>query len=364
MNEEKVTEKKVKKVKKEKVKELEGKRILVTGGTGSLGQTLVKRVLTGEMGKPAKITVFSRDEAKQHYMRLEYLHQKTATDDVIYRNSQDTLNFRIGDVRDYSALLAAMREVDVVFHAAALKQVPSCEYFPFEAVLTNIFGAENIVRAVRENNLPVEKIVGISTDKACKPINVMGMTKALQERILLEANRDCPKTIFTCVRYGNVIASRGSIVPLFVEQIRKKQTLTITLEEMTRFLLSLDRAVDTVFAAISMGKPGETFVPLVPAAKIIDLAWALMGEKKLPVVYTGIRPGEKVHEIMVSEEECFRTVERGDYYAILPVLPELREEKDFTPALTGEYSSKDKNVTVSQLRELLANASSEIAAFL
>jgi len=364
MNEEKVTEKKVKKVKKEKVKELEGKRILVTGGTGSLGQTLVKRVLTGEMGKPAKITVFSRDEAKQHYMRLEYLHQKTATDDVIYRNSQDTLNFRIGDVRDYSALLAAMREVDVVFHAAALKQVPSCEYFPFEAVLTNIFGAENIVRAVRENNLPVEKIVGISTDKACKPINVMGMTKALQERILLEANRDCPKTIFTCVRYGNVIASRGSIVPLFVEQIRKKQTLTITLEEMTRFLLSLDRAVDTVFAAISMGKPGETFVPLVPAAKIIDLAWALMGEKKLPVVYTGIRPGEKVHEIMVSEEECFRTVKRGDYYVILPVLPELRAEKDFVPALKGEYSSKDNNISIAELKKLLGGADEEIARFL
>jgi FlaA1/EpsC-like NDP-sugar epimerase len=184
----------------EKMKVLEGKRILVTGGTGSLGKTLVRRLLTGEMGKPAKITVFSRDEAKQHFMRLEYLHRETATDDVIYQNSQDLLNFRIGDVRDYPALLAAMRGADVVFHAAALKQVPSCEYFPFEAVMTNIFGAENVVRAIRENNLPVEKVVGISTDKACKPINVMGMTKALQERILIEANRDCPNTVLTCVR--------------------------------------------------------------------------------------------------------------------------------------------------------------------
>jgi UDP-glucose 4-epimerase len=192
----------------------------------------------------------------------------------------------------------------------------------------------------------------------------MGMTKALQERVLIEANRDCPNTNFMCVRYGNVIASRGSIVPLFVEQVRKNQPITITLEEMTRFLLSLNKAVDTVFAAISDGRRGETFVPKVAAAKITDLAKALMGDKDLPIVFTGIRPGEKVHEIMVSEEECFRTVERGDYYAILPVLPELREEKDFTPALTGEYSSKDKNVTVSQLRELLANASSEIAAFL
>ncbi len=336
----------------------------MTGGTGSLGQTLVGRILTGEMGRPAQITVFSRDEAKQHYMRLEFLHRKTATDEVIYQNSQDVLNFRIGDVRDYPALLAAMRETDVVFHAAALKQVPSCEYFPFEAVQTNIYGAQNVVRAIRENNLPVEKVVGISTDKACKPINVMGMTKALQERVLIEANRDCPNTRFMCVRYGNVIASRGSIVPLFVEQVRKNQPITITLEEMTRFLLSLNKAVDTVFAAISDGRRGETFVPKVAAAKITDLAKALMGDKDLPIVFTGIRPGEKVHEIMVSEEECFRTVERGDYYAILPVLPELREEKDFTPALAGEYSSKDKNITVSQLRELLANASSEIAAFL
>ncbi|MEP6847694.1 MAG: polysaccharide biosynthesis protein, partial [Acidobacteriota bacterium] len=176
------------------MKQLEGKRILVTGGTGSLGQTLINRLLTGEMGTPEKITVFSRDEAKQHYMRLEYLHREAATDDIIYQNSRQLLNFRIGDVRDPSSLLAAMREADAVFHAAALKQVPSCEYFPYEAVLTNIVGAANIARAVRENDLPVTDVIGISTDKACKPINVMGMTKALQERVLIEANRDCPKT--------------------------------------------------------------------------------------------------------------------------------------------------------------------------
>jgi FlaA1/EpsC-like NDP-sugar epimerase len=348
----------------EKMSDLEGKRILVTGGTGSLGQTLVRRILTGEMGKPAQITVFSRDEAKQHYMRLDYLHRKAATDDVIYQNSQDLLNFRIGDVRDYSSLLAAMRDVDVVFHAAALKQVPSCEYFPFEAVLTNIFGAQNVARAIRENNLPVKKVVGISTDKACKPINVMGMTKALQERVLIEANRDCPNTSFTCVRYGNVIASRGSIVPLFVEQIRQNQPVTVTLPEMTRFLLSLDRAVDTVFAAISNGKRGETFVPKVPAAKITDVAKALMGEKDLEIKFTGIRPGEKVHEIMVSEEECFRTIEREGFYVIMPVLPELRETEEFTPALTSEYSSKDANISVEELKTLLGNSSEEISRFI
>lgn len=348
----------------EKINYLDGKRILVTGGTGSLGQTLVHRLMTGEMGMPEQITVFSRDEAKQHYMRLDFMHRKTATDDIIYKNSKDLLNFRIGDVRDYSALLAAMRDVDVVFHAAALKQVPSCEYFPFEAVMTNIVGAENVARAVRENKLSVKKVVGISTDKACKPINVMGMTKALQERILLEANRDCADTEFTCVRYGNVIASRGSIVPLFVEQVKNKQPITITLEEMTRFLLSLDRAVDTVFAAISIGSAGETFVPKVPAAKIVDVARAIMGDADLPLNFTGIRPGEKIHEIMVSEEECFRTVERGDYYVILPVLPELRLIGDYTPALEGEYSSKNDNISVEELRGLLSSASGEIKRFL
>jgi FlaA1/EpsC-like NDP-sugar epimerase len=348
----------------ESVKPLENKRILVTGGTGSLGQTLVRRLLTGELGRPAKITVYSRDEAKQHYMRLDYMHRKAATDDVIYQNSQDLLTFRIGDVRDYAALTSALRDADVVFHAAALKQVPSCEYFPFEAVQTNIIGAANLVRAIRENDLNIEKVIGISTDKACKPINVMGMTKALQERVMIEANRDCGRTSFMCVRYGNVIASRGSIVPLFVEQVQKGQTLTVTLPEMTRFLLSLDRAVDTVFEAVAKGKRGQTFVPKVPAANIVDLAKAIMGEKEIPITYTGIRPGEKVHEIMVSEEECYRTIEQGDYYVILPVLPELRDAGEFVQALENEYSSRDNNISVSELRELLASASDEIKFFL
>lgn len=344
--------------------ELEGKRILVTGGTGSLGQTLVRRLLSGEMGKPAGITVFSRDEAKQHYMRLDFLNRETATDDVIYENSHNLLKFRIGDVRDYPALLTAMREADVVFHAAALKQVPSCEYFPFEAVQTNIGGAQNVARAVRENDLPVETVIGISTDKACKPINVMGMTKALQERILIEANRDSKKATFNCVRYGNVIASRGSIVPLFVEQIGKGQTLTITLPEMTRFLLSLDRAVDTVFEAIRADRRGCTFVPKVPAANIVDVAKALMGDREVPIVFTGIRPGEKIHEIMVSEEECFRTIEANGYYVILPVLPELRESDEVTTVLTSEYSSKDNNVSIAELKALLGGASIEIERFM
>lgn len=348
----------------EEIRSLENKRILVTGGTGSLGQTLVNRLLSGKEGLPSKVVVFSRDEAKQHYMRLDHLARKAATDDIIYQNSQDRLAFRIGDVRDISALSAALKDIDIVFHAAALKQVPSCEYFPYEAVKTNILGAENLVTAIRNGRTNVETVVGISTDKACKPINVMGMTKALQERILLEANRDLPDTRFMCVRYGNVIASRGSIVPLFVQQIKEGSSLTVTLPEMTRFLLSLDRAVDTVISAFKTGERGETFVPKVKAARITDVAKALMGDKDIPINYTGIRPGEKVHEIMVSEEECFRTVERGDYYIILPVLPELRNIGEIHPALSAEYSSKNDNIDLPELIDLLGSAGGEIEQFI
>lgn len=343
--------------------ELEGKRILVTGGTGSLGQALIRRVLTGELGNPAEIVVFSRDEAKQHYMRLDFMNRRAATDEVIYQNSLGLLKFRIGDVRDYSALLAAMRSVDVVFHAAALKQVPSCEYFPFEAVMTNICGAENVVRAIRENDLPTELVIGISTDKACKPINVMGMTKAVQERILVEANRESSRAKFNCVRYGNVIASRGSIVPLFVEQIKNGDPVTITMPDMTRFLLNLDRAVDAVFEAVKSGRRGCTFVPKVQSANITDVAKALMGERDSEIVYTGIRPGEKIHEIMVSEEECFRTLEANGYYIILPVLPELRDDNNFSSALKSEYSSKEDNISVTDLRTLLSGSILEIERF-
>jgi UDP-glucose 4-epimerase len=305
------------------------------------------------MGQPSKITVFSRDEAKQHYMRLGFKQRRVATDDILYRNSQELLTFRIGDVRDYSSVLSAVREADVVFNAAALKQVPACEYFPFQAVLTNIFGPQNIVRAIRENSTPVQLVVGVSTDKACKPINVMGMTKALQERILIEANLDCSQTRFVCVRYGNVIASRGSAIPLFLDQIRQGGPVTITMKEMTRFLLTLDRAVDIIFAAVRSARAGETYVPRVLSARIVDLAEVLINGRDIPIVYTGIRPGEKIHEIMISEEECYRTLEREGYYVIAPVLPELRAEPTGRPALTREYSSGDEPVSQSRLRAFL-----------
>lgn len=328
---------------------LRNKTILVTGGTGSLGKVLIRRLLSNEMGTPKKIIVLSRDEAKQHEMRISYLNSRAPTDEIIYNNFRRLLEFRIGDVRDYHSISAALQGVDFVFNAAALKQVPSCEYFPFEAVKTNIEGPENIVRAIRELKLPVHTVVGISTDKACKPVNVMGMTKALQERIFITANLDCPGTRFICVRYGNVLASRGSVIPLFHEQIRAGGPVTITTADMTRFLLSLDQAVDTIFAAVKGAFPGETYIPRVPSAKVTDIAKVLIGNRKIKTVITGIRPGEKIHEILVSEEEANRTITRKNYHVIQPILPEIERSGKKGPFLAREFSSADNVMTRSEL---------------
>ena len=336
------------------MKWFDGKRILITGGTGSLGKVLVRRLLSGEMGTPAKVIVFSRDEAKQHFMRVEYQNgPATATDEIIYHNFERLLEFWIGDVREFHSVASAVREADVVVNAAAMKQVPTCEYFPYEAVRTNIEGAENLVRAIQEHRLPIETVVGVSTDKACKPVNAMGMTKAIQERVFIQANMRCPDTRFVCVRYGNVLASRGSVIPLFQEQIRNGGPITITTVDMTRFLLSLDDAVDTIFAAVKDGTPGETWVPRAPSARIVDVAAALIGDRRIDVKVIGIRPGEKVHEIMISDEEAYRTVARGNWYAIKPMLPEVVKENGEPGCLKGEYSSASDVMTPEQTRRLL-----------
>ena len=330
---------------------LTDKTILVTGGTGSLGKVLVRRLLSGEMGTPRKITIFSRDEAKQHDMRVNYQHLKSPTDEIIYNNFRQLLEFRIGDIRDIHSVNSVLADADIVFNAAALKQVPSCEYFPYEAVQTNILGPENIVRAIREHDLPVDTVVGISTDKACKPVNVMGMTKAIQERIFIHANIDCKNTRFICVRYGNVLASRGSVIPLFHEQIRNGGPVTITTKDMTRFLISLDQAVDTIFGAIKSAKRGDTFIPRVPSAKVTDIAKILIGERSISTIVTGIRPGEKVHEILISEEEAYRTIIRGNYYVILPILPELFPDKFHEKTLGHEFSSADNLMDNIELKK-------------
>lgn len=335
----------------------DGKTVVVTGGTGSMGKTFVRRVLTGEQGTPKKIIVFSRDEGKQHDMRMSYLNRRSATDEVIYRNFQNTLEFRIGDIRSYADVCSALKGADVVVNAAALKQVPACEYFPEQAVMTNCDGATNIIRAIKENSLPVETVIGISTDKACKPVNVMGMTKAIQERIFISANVLVPETRFIAVRYGNVLASRGSVIPLFHDQIKNGGPITITHPQMTRFLLSLNQAVDTVFAALNEANPGEIYVPRAPSATVENIAKALIEDRDIDLKVTGIRPGEKFHEIMVSEEECHRAVERGNFYSILPMLPEVQSEKSKNEksALSQEFSSGgdvlDLDGTIGLLKE-------------
>ena len=330
------------------------KTILVTGGTGSMGKTFVHRALSGVLGTPRKVIVFSRDEAKQHDMRTAYLHKAVTTDEVIFNNFLNVLEFRIGDVRNFDEVCSAVKQADIVVNAAALKQVPTCEYFPQQAVMTNCIGACNIVRAIEENSYPVDTVIGISTDKACKPVNVMGMSKAVQERIFIAANILNPKTRFICVRYGNVLASRGSVIPLFLDQIHHGGPVTITAPEMTRFLLSLEQAVDTVVVALEEAYRGETYVPNAPSATVENLARALIGKRKMATKTTGVRPGEKMHEIMISEEEVHHCVRRGNYYAIRPMLPELREGVPDEPnALEKEFSSADNVLDLKGTIELL-----------
>jgi UDP-glucose 4-epimerase len=332
---------------------LDKKRILITGGTGSLGKVLTRRILSGQLGTPQSVVVFSRDEAKQHEMRMEYLNRRSVTEDVMYNNFERTLQFKIGDVRDFHSVAQALTNVDIVFNAAALKQVPACEYFPYEAVRTNIEGAENIVRAIKELRLNIETVVAISTDKACKPTNVMGMTKAIQERIFLTANIDCPKTRFVAVRYGNVLASRGSVVPLFLDQIEAGGPITLTDKKMTRFLLTLDQAVDTVFEAMQFAEAGETYIPKIKAALIVDVVNALVGKKKIEVKETGVRPGEKLHEVLVSQEESLRTISRGNYFAIKSILPEVSKPVSPESFEFDELSSEHFLMTSKEVQTFL-----------
>jgi FlaA1/EpsC-like NDP-sugar epimerase len=333
---------------------LDDKAVLITGGTGSLGQTLVRRLLRGELGTPARIIILSRDEAKQYAMKTSWKHAHRATDDIYYHNFEELIQFRIGDVRDPVTTGHAVDEADVVFHAAAMKQVPTCEYFPAEAAATNVTGAINVVRAARRSKR-TRMVLAVSTDKACKPINVMGMTKAIMERVVVEGNLEQDHCRMIGVRYGNVLSSRGSVIPLFRQQIDNGGPVTITLREMTRFLLSLESAVDTVFAAVEHAERGEIFVPQVPSARIVDVAEMMSAGRDIEIVTTGIRPGEKIHEILVSAEEAFRTTERAGHYVLQPQLPEFHIGDPPRP-LSDEYSSADGVVTGDALADLIAQS--------
>ncbi len=320
--------------------DLQGKRILVTGGTGSFGNFIVHRLLNSGA---KEVRVFSRDEKKQYDMRVHYA-------------GREDLTFVIGDLRNPYSVNEAMEKIDVVFQAAALKQVPTCEQFPMEAVLTNVLGVQNAIDAALDHG--IETFVAVSTDKAVKPVNVMGMTKALQERMVLRGNlsRKNKGTKFGCVRYGNVLRSRGSVVPFFRRQLAQGKRLKITDERMTRFLLTLNQAIDLVLYAAVNGTGGEIFVRKAPAARIVDIAAVISEEFGKPLEYDviGILPGEKFNEILISEEELDRTVDFGQYFAVRPWWA-----KERGGAVTQEYGSGDELAGIDGIREVLALADRE-----
>lgn len=278
------------------------KILLITGGTGSFGNAVLKRFLETDI---KEIRIFSRDEKKQDDMRKKYNSSK--------------LKFYIGDVRDYDSVLNATRGVDYIYHAAALKQVPSCEFYPLEAVKTNILGTENVLEAAIQNK--VKRVVCLSTDKAVYPINAMGISKAMMEKVIIAKSRNLDETATTicCTRYGNVMASRGSVIPLFVDQIRQGQPFTITDPEMTRFMMTLEDAVDLVLYAFENGQNGDVFVQKAPAATIGTLAQAiteLLSVPNHPISIIGTRHGEKAFEALLSREEMVHAIDQGNYFRI------------------------------------------------
>ena len=327
--------------------------IVITGVTGSLGSALARRLLAIQEGAPRAIIGISRDEEKQQRLR-----QEIATEVAAGTLAETPIDLRLGDVRDPATIARALRGADVVLHAAALKQVPVCERSPEEAVRTNIGGPAHIVRAIVEHALPVAAVVGVSTDKACEPASVLGMTKAVGERIFVAANLDAPDTRFVNVRPGNLLGSRGSVLPLWREQIARGGPVTITDPTMTRFLLTIDRAVDAMLFALEKGLRGETIVPRAPAVRLGDLAAVLIGDAAVELERIGARAGEKRHEMLVSAEEAPRTTVRGDHYVIAPDLPPLPRENlrvDGLP-LKGAVTSDRDLLTGAELEELLARA--------
>ena len=321
------------------------KTILITGGTGSFGSTVLNYFLKQDV---KEIRIFSRDELKQEHMRIEY--------------KNDKLNFIIGDVRDFESINEALRGVDYLFHAGALKQVPSCEFYPMQAVKTNIIGAENVMEAAARNN--VKKVVVLSTDKAVYPINTMGMTKALMEKLAISKARD-PRVIdnqgvICATRYGNVMCSRGSIIPLFIKQIKEGKPLTVTDPNMTRFMMSLEDSVSLVLYAFENANPGDIFVQKSPAATVETLAIALKElfnvDNEIKII--GARHGEKIYESLCGTEEMSKAIDLGDFYKIPADYRDLNytkySQEKGADLKTEEYNSDNtKRLNVDELKELL-----------
>ena len=321
------------------------KRLLITGGTGSFGHAVLQRFLESDL---EEIRVFSRDEKKQDDLRKRYTHSK--------------LKFYIGDVRDFNSVLNSTRGVDYIFHAAALKQVPSCEFHPMEAVKTNVLGTENVLEAAIQNK--VKRVVCLSTDKAVYPINAMGISKAMMEKVMVAKSRsaDPEKTVICGTRYGNVMASRGSVIPLFIEQIRSGQPITITDPNMTRFMMSLAEAVDLVLYAFKHGASGDMFVQKAPAATVENLVKALteiMGKPNYPINVIGTRHGEKLFEALLSREEVACAEDLGGYYRVPPDLRDLNygkfvEQGEQRISKAHDYNSHNTTrLDVDGMKELL-----------
>ena len=297
-----------------------GKTLLITGGTGSFGNAVLNRFLQTDIGE---IRIFSRDEKKQHDMRNEFQAKMP--------EAADKISFYIGDVRDLASVKNAIHGVDYIFHAAALKQVPSCEFFPIEAVKTNVFGTENVLTAAIEEE--VESVICLSTDKAAYPVNAMGTSKAMMEKVIVAKSRTTQKTKICCTRYGNVMCSRGSVIPLWIEQIRNSNPITLTEPAMTRFIMSLEEAVDLVLFAFEHGEAGDILVQKAPACTIQTQAEAvcqLFNGKKENIKVIGIRHGEKMYETLLTNEECAHAIDLGRFYRVPCDKRGLNYDKFFT----------------------------------
>ena len=299
--------------------------LLITGGTGSFGNAVLNRFLNSN--EFSEIRIFSRDEKKQDDLRKR-----------VYNNK---VNFYIGDVRDRDSLIPAIKGVDYIFHAAALKQVPSCEFFPIEATKTNVIGTQNVINIAIQKG--VKKVICLSTDKAAYPINAMGISKALMEKVAIAESRNCKETIICLTRYGNVMASRGSVIPLFYDQIKANEAITITNPDMTRFMMTLDDAVDLVLYAFENGKPGDIFVQKSPASTIGDLAKALVKiyKSKVDIKIIGTRHAEKLYETLLSKEELLLSEDLGNYYCISADVRDLNYNKYFSEGLRKNNGFED-----------------------
>lgn len=328
-----------------------GKTLMITGGTGSFGNAVLNRFLKTDIGE---IRIFSRDEKKQDDMRHDFQARMPEV--------ADKIKFYIGDVRDLQSVRAAMPGVDYIFHAAALKQVPSCEFFPMEAVRTNVIGTENVLTAAIEEG--VESVICLSTDKAAYPINAMGITKAIEEKVAVAKSRMSRKTKICCTRYGNVMCSRGSVIPLWIDQIEQGNPITLTEPSMTRFIMSLEEAVDLVLFAFEHGENGDLLIQKAPACTIQTQAEAvceLFGGKKEDIKVIGIRHGEKMYETLLTNEECAKAVDMGNFYRVPADNRGLNYDKYFKDGdekrntLTEFNSNNTKRLNLEETKEKIAS---------